>query len=86
MMEEEIIFRIVTTTDIDIDMSIKDIRRFPTYVMTFAEHAEKLVSVRYEPHKAFDKEAFIKFMTGLLKKKYKAFSVEVYEPAKKIGK
>lgn len=84
-MEKEIIFKIVSTNDLEVDMTLSEMRSFPTHSMRFHEHFERLIRVEYHPTKNFDKDQFKAFMIKKLKKRFKAFSVEAFEPVNKLG-
>ena len=85
-MTQDIYFKIIMTKDLELDMTLDQIRKHPSYAMAFNEFSEKLVQCMYEPAKGFDKESFIKMVTKKLKQKYQAKSVEVIDPIERLNR
>lgn len=74
---EHILFNIVQQKSVDLNFSIKELRKFPTHSNYLVEASQLTVINKFSPDKTLDKEKYIRFMIRKLKKKYNAYSVEV---------
>lgn len=78
-------FKIVTQQEISINLTLDSIRKYPTHEHYTFEAHEKIVIHKFKPTKKTDLEAYKIFLTKLLKKKYKAYSVTFLELQKQIN-
>lgn len=74
---KEILFRVVTKNSIPLNLTIQEIRAFPTHKNTYSMYDEKIIIIEYRPANGFDLQGYIKMLTAKIKKQYKAQTVEV---------
>lgn len=72
-----LIFKIVTQKTVDINISEQAMLTYPVHEHYLIEAKEIVVIYKYNPTKktANNIEDYIKYLTGFLKRKYKAYSV-----------
>lgn len=76
---KELIFKVVIKKEIEINLSIDEIRRFQTYNTLYSSFDEKMIIIEYHPVKGFDIEGYTKMIKAKIKRDYKAHSVEVLD-------
>ena len=81
---KELFFKVIIAESINVPLSAKEMKRYPTYSMYLAEYHEKLINVMYNPANGFDKEKFIKLIKRKLSLKYKTTNIELVEPQYKL--
>lgn len=74
---KEILFRVVIKNSIPLNLTINEMRAFPTLNNTYSMYDEKIIIVEYRPAKGFHLQGYIKMLTAKIKKQYKAQTVEV---------
>ena len=74
---EHIIFNIVKQEPIELDFNLNELRKFPTHSNFFIEVNQLMVINKFNPDKTLNREDYIQYITKKLKRKYKAYSVEV---------
>jgi len=77
----EIILKVVTRKEIDLDMTREQMISFPTHYCEHFMFEEKLITVQYKPAPPlnFDEKGFIELVKEIYKKTMGAHSVEVME-------
>lgn len=78
---KEIILKIVTKEPIDLEMTKKEMIKFPTLECRQWLYEEKLLAIQYNPGSTlgFDDKGFIDLVKKKYKKKLNAHSVEVVQ-------
>lgn len=77
-METHILFKIISQKVIECDIPDHQMHRYPVHEHYFVEATEKMIiyKVKLTNKTAQNLEAYVKFLTEFLKKKYNAYSVE----------
>lgn len=75
---EEIIFIIKTSKKLSINWELKDQQKFPVHEHYLFGEREFRIVYKFKPTTKFDKEKFIDFYKGQLKREYSASEVKVY--------
>ena len=73
----ELIFKMVIKQDIQINLSLEEIRRFPLYNSSYSRFEEKMIIIEFNPVKGFDVDSFSKMMKNKIKKQYRAYTLEL---------
>ena len=81
---KELFFKVIIAESIDVPLSAKDMRLFPTHSMYLAQYHEKLINVMYNPANGFEKDKFVKLIKRKLELKYKTRNIELVEPQYKL--
>jgi hypothetical protein len=81
---KELFFKVIIAESIDVPLSAKEMRLYPTYSMYLAQYHEKLINVMYNPANGFDKDKFVKMIIRKLALKYKTTDIELVEHQKKL--
>ena len=82
---KEIFFKVTIASIMNLPLSTKDIRKFPSHEMYIAEYDEKLINVMYKPAKGFSVEGFKKLMISKLQSIYNTPLVEILEKQNAIN-
>ena len=73
----ELILKIVIKTNIPINLTLEQLREFPTHDSSYVMFEEKMMIVKYKPTADFYCEGFEAAIKKQVKKQYKAHSIEV---------
>lgn len=71
----ELIFKIIVKKEMSIDLTIDEIRKFPTHKSLYYLFDEKMIIVEYKPIVDMDHQGFKKLLIDKFKKQYNAHSV-----------
>lgn len=73
----EVIFKIIIKQEIEIDLTIDEIRDYPTYNNCFFRFEEKMIVIEYNPVADFDKKGFETMMKNKVREQFNAYSIEI---------
>lgn len=78
LMKTHFLFKIITQTNVDINMPEKEMLKYPVHEHYMVEAKEIVVIYKAHLTKRTEEnmDAYIEYLKGLLKRKYRAYSVE----------